>query len=247
VAATVAGRALTEIHRRGQRRLRAVTIADVLAVWPRFDMENLVRSWGNLERLLLAIIAARAADSATLAATYFGAFRLAEGAIGAARPVVASTPPPEELVRSLRYVGLVNTRNLIRAKVPDAARRTFVNVSGDVSRHALNAGRDTIIESVSADPRALGWARVTDSKPCSFCRMLASRGPVYRSKAGGFKAHLRCGCSAEPVFHADAPWPGQAQEWAQQWKETTQGLSGKDARKAFRQAVEGRTPAPTAS
>lgn len=239
----MAGRALTEIHRRSQLRLRAVTIRDVLAVWPLLRLDDLAGTWRDLERILLAIIAGRSAESAGVAASYFAAFRFAEGAAGTARPVVASTPPPEELVRSLRYVGVVNTRRLLDAHVRDAAARTFANVSGDVSRHVLNAGRETITGSVDADPRALGWARVTDANPCAFCRMLASRGPVFRSRAGGFKAHLRCGCTAEPTYHAEAPWPGRAQEWARQWQDTTRGLSGADARKAFRRAVEGRVPA----
>jgi len=246
MAATVVGRGLTEAHRRGQLQIRARTIREVLAVWPMFDPEHPARTWSDLERLLLAIIGARAGDSARLAAVYFQAFRMAEGAAGTATPVVASTPPPDELVRSLRYVGIVGPEKLLAAGVPDVAARTFVNVSGDVTRHALNAGRDTLVRSVEADRRAVGWARVTDSNPCSFCRMLASRGPVYRTETGGgFQAHLSCGCTVEPTYDADAPWPGRAAEWRDQWDQVTRGKSGAAARKAFRQAVEGRVPATT--
>jgi hypothetical protein len=142
-------------------------------------------------------------------------------------------------------MGVVNTQKLLEANRTGIANIVLTNVSGDASRHVLNRGRETLTESVAADRQALSWARVTDSAPCSFCRMLASRGPEYRSKGGGFKAHGHCGCTAEPVYSEDQPWPGRAAEWRQQWDETTEGLSGVDARKAFRQAVEGRTPAPT--
>lgn len=247
MASTVVGRALTEAHRLGQLRVRARVLRAVVAAWPLYQLDDPEGTWERFEEILLAIITGQAPVSAAMSANYYRAFRHAEGALGSATPVVASTPPAAELIRSLRYVGLVNTRKLLDARVPDAAARTFVNVAGDTSRFVMNAGRDTIDGSVAADTRALGWARVTDGNPCAFCRMLASRGPVYTSKerAAGRKWHRKCGCTAEPIFHADAEWPGRAREWQDQWNETTKGLSGRDARLAFRQAVEGRTPVTT--
>jgi hypothetical protein len=245
LATTLAGRAFTEVQRLGQLRIRARTIRDVLAVWPLLSVEDLEGTWKAFEVALLAIVGVHSAESARVAAEYYRSFRYAEGISGTPTVRIAALPETKEVVRSLRYVGLVSTQKLLEAQRADAARVALTNVSGDVSRHVLNRGRDTLIESVAADQRALGWARVTDSKPCSWCRMLASRGPVYRSKGGGFKAHAHCGCSAEPVYSEDQPWPGRAQEFKQQWDETTKGLSGAEARKAFRQAVEGRTPTPT--
>lgn len=244
MAAAATGRQLTEAHRLAQLGLRARTLRAVLRVWPVYDVER-PETWEPLEAWLLRIIGDQAPISASLSASYYRAFRHAEGATGAASMVVASTPPPAEMIRSLRYVGVVGAQRLLDANVADAASRTFTNIAGDTSRLVMNAGRDTIVESVEADRHALGWARVTDGNPCSFCRMLASRGPVYRGKGSGFKAHNHCGCTAEPVFHADAPWPGRAREFKEQWDQTTAGLSGRDARLAFRQAVEERVPAPT--
>lgn len=243
MASTVVGRALTEAHRLGQLRVRARVLRAVVAAWPLYDIED-PSTWPPLEQLLLVLIGSQAPVSAALSSNYYRAFRHVEGAVGTVPTVVASTLPAEEIVRSLRYVGVVGARKLLDANVPAASVRTLTNVAGDTARLVMNSGRDTIIESVTADPRALGWSRVTDGNPCAFCRMLASRGPVYRTKAGGFKAHNHCGCTAEPVFRADAEWPGRAREWHDQWNETTKGLSGRDARLAFRQAVEGRTPVP---
>lgn len=47
-------------------------------------------------------------------------------------------------------------------------------------RAAKDAGRETVVESAEANGRR--WRRVTDGNPCSFCAMLAGRGPVYRTE-----------------------------------------------------------------
>lgn len=61
--------------------------------------------------------------------------------------------------------------------------------------------RDTILTNRQQDPQALGWKRITrGSKSCSFCRMLADRGAVYRKDSATFAAHDDCMCTAAPVF-----------------------------------------------
>lgn len=243
MASTVAGRVATEAQRLGQLRIRNRGLRNLLTVWSLLSIDDLAGTWESFEAALLAIIGVHSAESAALAAEYYRAFRVAEGISGTPTVRVAPAAPVGEVVRNLRYVGLVNTEKLLVANRPDVAAVALTNVSGEVSRQVLNRGRETLVESVGADARALGWARVTDGNPCAFCRMLASRGPVY-SQGGGFSAHGHCGCTVEPVYSVEQPWPGRAQEWRTQWDETTEGLSGAEARKAFRQAVEERTPAP---
>lgn len=240
MAVTLAGRAATEAQRLGQLRIQNRALRNLLAVWPLLSIDDLAGTWESFEAALLAIIGVHSAESAALAAEYYRAFRFAEGIGGTPTVRIAPTEPTEDIIRNLRYVGLVNTEKLLLANRPDVAEVMFTNMSGETSRQVLNRGRDTLVGSVEADARALGWARVTDSKPCAFCRMLASRGPVY-SQGGGFSAHAHCGCSVEPVYSETQPWPGRAREWRDEWNETTQGLSGADARLAFRRHVEGRS------
>lgn len=59
--------------------------------------------------------------------------------------------------------------------------------------------RDTITQNTAADPQAVGWKRITN-QCCSFCRMLADRGAVYKESTARFAAHRHCDCSAAPVF-----------------------------------------------
>jgi hypothetical protein len=117
---------------------------------------------------------------------------------------------------------------------------------GTAYRYTADGGRFTIQNTAEHDRTALGWARVTDGNPCYFCAMLASRGPVYKSqssallRADGRKYHNGCGCTAEPVYNRDQPWPGDARRYQQLWKTSTAGLRGKAAINAFRRAHEGR-------
>lgn len=61
--------------------------------------------------------------------------------------------------------------------------------------------RDTIITNRKQDPACVGWKRITrGSKSCSFCRMLADRGAVYRKGTATFASHDDCMCTAAPVF-----------------------------------------------
>ena len=114
MAATLDGTQLTAQHRSAQLALRAVTLRQVLQVWPAFDAEQAARSWPPVEKALLAIIGQRRADSASLAAGYFETFRAAERIGGTATPVMSAFDA-EATARartSLRVTGYVTTERL---------------------------------------------------------------------------------------------------------------------------------------
>ena len=90
----------------------------------------------------------------------------------------------------------------------------------------------------------LGYRRVTSGNACAFCSMLASRGAVYSQRGASFEAHDGCSCSPEPVWDI-GPEPEEVTRLRKLWRESTAGLSGKDALNAFRRALSGR-PARTA-
>lgn len=240
MAATLAGARLTAEHRSAQLALRAVTLRQVLQVWPAFDTEHTAKSWPPVEKALLAIIGQRRTDSASLAAGYFEAFRATERIGGTATPVM-STFGADALARaqtSLQVTGYVTTERLTALKHPDPARSALVRVSGAVTRHVLDGGRETLIASVQADRRALGWARATSGDPCSFCAMLASRGPVYGERMGDFQSHDHCACGLEPMYRHDQEWPQGSRDYQRLWRDATDGLGGAAARTAFREALQ---------
>lgn len=142
---------------------------------------------------------------------------------------------------SLEVTGPIAQKDKIRrAKLVDVARdESFTHAAGAASRHVLTGGRKSLLTLLDEDPQALGWARVTDGDPCAFCAMLASRGPVYRSREqAAFQPHDACACQPEPVYSRDSLWPGRAREFQELWRETTRGTSGRDSINAFRRAYE---------
>lgn len=117
-------------------------------------------------------------------------------------------------------------------------------------RHTQQPARD-IVQDVADDWPGVAWARVlTGPTSCSFCAMLASRGPVYTSEAkalykGGQrvdKYHDGCDCEAVLVQNYST-WEGKRAHRLLEdlWAETTENLSGRDARNAFRRAYEAQT------
>jgi hypothetical protein len=83
--------------------------------------------------------------------------------------------------------------------------------AGQAGRMVMDGARDTILDAVHKDPRAIGWARVSDGDPCHFCAMLLSREVFYKSKKSatraiygdGMEFHPNCGCTAIEVFSQD--------------------------------------------
>lgn len=60
--------------------------------------------------------------------------------------------------------------------------------------------RETILTNRRQDPAAVGWRRVVSPTGCPFCRMLGSRGAVYKEETAHFASHPNCSCTAQPVF-----------------------------------------------
>lgn len=222
MARTDAGAQLTEAQRQAQLQVRAGALKDYLALWALWAAGSEEED-GSIEALALAAVAlvwTYHRFSRSLAASYFTSFRAAETVPGRATPVVAPDVPREAVVGTLSLIGPNAYRDARRAgRTPQQAREVaLVRTSGTVTRMVLAGGRDTIVESVKADPAALGWLRVTGTQPCTFCRMLAGRGPVYKSDTAGFQAHDHCTCAGEP-YYPGAEWPGLGKQFRDEYNQ----------------------------
>lgn len=76
---------------------------------------------------------------------------------------------------------------------------------GQVGMWVIQAARETIINSVDADPIGRGWQRVVRPGGCDFCRMLADRGGVYTRRSVWFASHTNCNCGVVPSWDPDLP------------------------------------------
>lgn len=261
MASTDHGRRLTEAHRLAQQQVRAEFLTRFLALWPLLDSTRLDETSPGWTQAVLNEITASRMDSARVATQYFEEFAAAEAPSTprrarieipdlptagrrSARVVVPDIDwkPADRAARvSLTVTGPVSQKSKARrGKSQQVARdESFNESAGAASRHVLTGGRQSLLTLLQNDPQKPRWIRVTDGDPCSWCAMLASRGPVFISKeTAAFEAHDHCACTAEPVYSRDAPWPGRAAEFRRLWRQVTRGLGGNDALNAFRRAYE---------
>lgn len=194
-------------HRREQAALggRIAATASLL-VADRLNESNPDDGWGSLLSELLELIMGGRSISERLAMEFYEHLRGVEDAVGDA-PAMPDVPfPTGQVAASMWYTGPRMAKAMVErgddkylsARVGDAVGRSAM-------RHTLNGGRKVIQGAVISDRGAWGWARVTDANPCDFCKMLATRGPVYKSaKTAGrsdlHRYHDSCGCSVVPVF-----------------------------------------------
>lgn len=255
MASSEAAAQLTEGHRLAQARIAAQTARLLHSTWPLLDPTDLDATVGRWLRVIVPLVSRQRRQSVLLAGQYLRAFRAVE--LGVESTYVPVLDVPDELraiTTSLTVTGPVSIKDQARRLVPvaRAAEVAEAKVVGAAMRHTLNGGRGAILDSVKADRRALGYARSTSGKPCSFCAMLASRGPVYKDDSfdssdarftgfGDAKVHDRCYCSLEPVYRRDADWPAGGRHYQQMWDEAKR-MDG-DTAINFRRLMEGRIPA----
>jgi len=201
---------LTLRHRQAQIAVSRRGMLHLVTLWPAFDPTRIDETWPLLQQAAMLIIGQGRTQSAVLAQTYYQTIRAAEG-IRAALPKI--TLPIEgwqpAASTSLLVTGPVGAKAAILAKQPlaDIVANTLVRVSGAVSRHTLDGGRETISSYVRAERG--GYRRITSASPCPFCRMLAGRGTVYGHDTVDFRAHDHCSCTSEPVFGSAIPSPSK--------------------------------------
>lgn len=184
------------------------------SLWGRLDVSDIDRSQAAWLAAQVALLRGHYSQSQELAEQYVADYREAE-ADGRTGPFVAPAFPAAVMTHTMLVHGPMKVKNLVGkgASGSDAHAKAFNKFSGMVRRQVLMGGRMAIDATTASDSSSVGWRRVTDGNPCTFCAMLASRGPVYQAKTaegdvqrpargGGEKLlyHGHCGCTAEIVY-----------------------------------------------
>lgn len=136
--------------------------------------------------------------SAVLSADYYDAQRELAGVSG------RFAAEPSESTSRDRLEGIVR-RALVDGQTVPAQLDLL---AGMLARAVVSVGRDTVRDNVRRDPAATGWKRIARPDACSFCRMLAGRGEVYRADTARFASHGKkgdgsggnCLCTAAPAW-----------------------------------------------
>lgn len=136
--------------------------------------------------------------SATAAADYYDSVMSAAGN-GAKPALLHSGVDEDQAERVARY----QAGKLIKGDQLGFARECAAYAS-DATRQAAN--RTMLGNALRDEGRGVRYARVpTGAETCTFCRMLSSRGFVYRSKESAkLFGHNHRGCNCEVVVSTDA-------------------------------------------
>ncbi|MGW3427924.1 VG15 protein [Streptomyces melanosporofaciens] len=244
-----AQRGVTRLLVRDLRKLRRLILPS--------RMQATVPDWIEAVR---ALVGEYGNASASLAADYYDAQRVAAKVTGTFTVPLLDPPPDEQVDNSLRWA----TKDLWprdpedpatteEQKAPLETRLEQAEKKAEQVAQKLVAdqGRGTVREAVRRDRVAVGYARAAALGACAFCRLMASRGMVFKDansagrdanakfsgNASVTKFHDNCHCGIIPV------WKGQrfelsahAAEWARIYQESAAPYPGQQLRR-FRAAL----------
>jgi len=236
VAATAEGRRLTEGHRRAQLAVLAPLMRQFVAEWSSDNAFSGAAFTAWLSMFAPEISAAYAL-SAQAAERYYAALRGAERVPGPGVRAIVPPPAPAALVERLVRFGPDVVAGLVASgkSEPEATKVVKQQLVLAVTKEVLAGGRDSISAHMAADTRVRGWQRVPAAGCCAFCAMVASRGPVFRSRqaaGGGKQWHPGCRCQPEPVWSRRSKLTPEAQRHAALWDKVRPG-SFREFRRAY--------------
>jgi hypothetical protein len=186
---------LTAAHRRDLAELTGLAQKDLTLIWREFNTATAARD--GLIELLPRLVAIYGSAAATLGADFFDEMRAAAAVKGRFRAIPAELPDQGRTDALARW----GVTPLFQAE-PDYST-SLAKVAGGLQRIIGDADRESVIGSLSADPKGNGWERIT-SGGCEFCVMIEGRGAVYSADTADFASHDHCRCTASPVFDGDA-------------------------------------------
>lgn len=146
---------------------------DLARLWRKLNLGTPAKLADPLTEILDALTGKYGSAAASLAADWYDEDRAAAGAPRRFAAVPAEPPDVDRLGALSRW----GVTPLFDAS-PDGALALSL-ISGGLQRLVTGMGRQTIEQSVAADPAGPRYARHASANACAFCAMLASRGPIY--------------------------------------------------------------------
>ncbi|MFF8784833.1 hypothetical protein [Streptomyces sp. NPDC015125] len=240
-------RGLTRLLLRDMKKLRRLIVASRL--------KSSVPSWIDAVRVLVDQYGQTAASAA---ADFYDAQREGAGVPGSFTVPLADPPPDEQVDNSLRWA----TKDLWprdadvatevqRRPIEDRLAVAQVKAEQAVQRLVTGQGRQTLRQAVQQDRGAVGYARAAALGGCSFCKLMAARGMVFKTAesagreanerftgdASVVKFHNDCHCTIIPVFRGQRfELSPHAAEWDRIYREYAAGHPG-DQLRLFRRAL----------
>lgn len=233
-------------HRRAQRGLSRLLAREVRGLRRLIIPSRLQQSVPDWVEAVRALVDEYGSASASLAADYYDAQRVAARVTGRFTVPLLDPPPDEQVDNSLRWA----TKDVWPRDPEDPATTEAQKQPMDVrleqaekkaeavaQKLVTDQGRGTVREAVRRDPQATAWARSAALGACAFCKLLAVRGAVYKRDTADFRAHDGCHCGVVPVFKGQRfELSDHAREWERLYREFAAPHSGDQLRR-FRLAL----------
>lgn len=196
-------------------------------------------------RAALPVVRAGGNSAGSLVNSAHRRARRAAGVTGSAPRLGAPEFNAEKVESSLRFMGLVRPAEQAGALIdlpfrPLEVEKVYDEVGQSAARQVVQSGMDAAVNAAKKDPRAMGWARVTQGAgACYFCSMLESRGMVYSGdsfiesdalfESNAFppevmsgemvaKVHDHCRCILVPIFNRSSDIVSNANQIYETWK-----------------------------
>lgn len=230
-----AQRGLTRLLVRDMKNLRHLIIPSRL--------QATVPDWIEAVR---ALVEQYGGASSALAADYYDAQRIAARVTGRFTVPLAEPPPDEQVDNSLRWATKdIWPRDPDDPATTDAQREPLeqrleaaeAKAEAVAQKLVIGQGRSTVQGAVRRDRQAVAWARSAALGACAFCKLLATRGAVYKEDTADFRAHDGCHCGVVPVFRGQRfELSDKAKEWERLYREYAAPHSGEQLAR-FRRAL----------
>lgn len=240
------GSAAADGQRRAQRGLTRLLARDMRSLRRLIIPSRLQASVPEWILAVRALVDQYGAASSALAADYYDAERVAAQVTGRFTVPLLDPPPDEQVDNSLRWA----TKDIWERDPDDPATTPAqlepLEVRLDQAEKKAKAvtqklvtdqGRGTVRAAVRSDRQATAWARAAALGACAFCKLLATRGAVYKQDTADFRAHDGCHCGVVPVFKGQRfELSDHAREWERLYREYAAPHSGEQLNR-FRQAL----------
>lgn len=239
------GRA-ADAQRRAQRGLSRLLTRDMRSLRRLIIPSRLEASVPDWIVAVRALVEQYGSASAALAADYYEAERVAAAVTGRFTVPLVGPPPDGQVESSLRWA----TKDIWERDPEDPAtteaqlqplevrlEQAEKKSEAVAQKLVTDQGRGTVQEAVRQDRQATAWARAAALGACAFCKLLATRGAVYKQDTAGFRAHDGCHCGVVPVFKGQRfELSDHAREWERIYRDYAAPYPG-DQLNRFRQAL----------
>ncbi|WP_329472753.1 hypothetical protein OIE75_29835 [Streptomyces sp. NBC_01723] len=238
-------------YRSAQLGLTRLLVRDVRGLRRLIIPSRLRTSVPDWIAAMQAVIDQYARTSAALGAEFYDAQRDAAGVSGVFTVPVADPPSVGKTEASLRWAtkdvwdrdpdeATAAQSQPLAVRLEQAAKKA----EAVAQKLVADTGRSTVTGAVREDAQATAWARTAALGACAFCKLIASRGAVFKQGTARFEAHDGCHCGAVPIFRGQRFEPSpQAAEWARLYQEYAAGHSGSQLAR-FRRALAEHDPNP---